>query len=79
MYPTFEKLVCIHVAYTFEMILLLEKYNRLDTTIKLFEEMKRKGFFLNSSILRYIVDSFCKVETSDMTMKVYMDMQVVLF
>ena len=41
--------------------------------------MKIKGFFLNSSIFRYIVDSLCKVETSDMTMKVYMEMQVVLF
>ena len=79
MYPTLEKSVCIHVAYTFEMILLLEKSNRLDTTIKLFEEMKSKGFFLNSSIFTSIVDSLCKVETSDMAMNVYMEMQVVLF
>ena len=79
MYPPFEKLFFIHVAYTFEMILLLEKSNGLDTTIKIFEEMKIKGFFPNSSIFTSIVDSLCKVQTSDMNMKIYMDMQVVLF
>jgi pentatricopeptide repeat protein len=74
-----EKSGCSAVVDTSEMIRQLARFGRLGTTIKLFEEMKTKGFCPNTLIFTTLVDRLSKAGRLDMTMKVYMDGQAVGF